>query len=62
MSVDGAQPYCSSLTFSVQLVAASFMAMWVMAAVGETPCQCFSPGEIKTTSPGLISSIGPLSL
>jgi hypothetical protein len=33
-----------------------------MAAVGEAPCQCFSPGEIKTTSPGLISSIGPLSL
>ena len=62
MSADGAQAYCSSLTFSIQLVGASFMATWVMAAVGEAPCQCFSPGEIRTTSPGLISSIGPPSL
>src|SRR2546426_5037727 len=23
------------------------------------PCQCFSPGENQTTSPGRISSIGP---
>jgi hypothetical protein len=42
MSVDGAQPYCSSLTFSVQLVGASFMATWVMAAVGEAPSVLFA--------------------
>src|ERR1700761_9452993 len=30
-----------------------------MPVVGEPPCQCFSPGGIHTTSPGLISWIGP---
>jgi len=35
------------------------MAMWVIAVVGVAPCQCFSPGENQTTSPGRISSIGP---
>src|SRR6478672_3450292 len=35
------------------------MAMCVMAVVGAAPCQCFSPGENQTTSPGRISSIGP---
>ena len=39
----------------------SWMAMWVIAAVGAAPCQCFSPGEIHTTSPGRISSTGPPS-
>src|SRR5687767_10941787 len=33
--------------------------MWVIAVVGAAPCQCFSPGENETTSPGRISSIGP---
>ena len=33
--------------------------MWVMAVVGDAPCQCFSPGGNQTTSPGRISSIGP---
>src|SRR6476620_1464926 len=33
--------------------------MWVIAVVGAAPCQCFSPGENQTTSPGRISSIGP---
>ena len=37
------------------------MAMWVMAVVGEAPCQCFSPGANQTMSPGRISSIGPPS-
>src|SRR6266540_4662280 len=37
------------------------MAIWVMAVVGVAPCQCFSPGGNQTTSPGLISSIGPPS-
>src|SRR5437899_12496110 len=37
------------------------MAMCVMAVVGVAPCQCFSPGENQTTSPGRISSIGPPS-
>src|SRR6516165_11133199 len=32
-----------------------------MAVVGVAPCQCFSPGSNQTTSPGLISSIGPPS-
>ena len=35
------------------------MAMCVIAVVGVAPCQCFSPGENHTTSPGRISSIGP---
>src|SRR5439155_12240362 len=35
------------------------MATCVMAVVGPAPCQCFSPGENHTTSPGRISSIGP---
>src|SRR5881398_712102 len=30
-----------------------------MAVVGVAPCQCFSLGAIKTTSPGCIASIGP---
>src|SRR6266550_3168959 len=33
-----------------------------MAVVGAAPCQCFSLGAIKTTSPGRISSIGPPQL
>src|SRR3954467_11595270 len=37
------------------------MAMCVIAVVGVAPCQCFSPGGNQTTSPGLISSIGPPS-
>src|SRR5207245_10723049 len=55
--------YCSSLTFSSQSTtlpsSASWMAMCVMAVVGAAPCQCFSPGENQTTSPGRISSTGP---
>src|SRR6266478_7363079 len=35
--------------------------MCVIAVVGVAPCQCFSPGENQTTSPGRISSIGPPS-
>jgi len=35
------------------------MAMCVIAVVGVAPCQCLSPGENHTTSPGRISSIGP---
>src|ERR1700754_1700691 len=35
------------------------MAICVIAVVGDAPCQCFSPGAIHTTSPGLISSICP---
>src|SRR6266404_6452275 len=30
--------------------------MCVIAAVGDAPCQCFSPGGNHTTSPGLISA------
>src|SRR5438552_12229815 len=58
--------YCSSLTFSIQSTVlplrCSRMAMCVMAVVGVAPCQCFSPGGHQTTSPGRISSFGPLSL
>src|SRR5918993_31236 len=35
------------------------MAMWVIAVVGDAPCQCFCPGGNHTTSPGRISSTGP---
>src|SRR5712691_1581612 len=35
------------------------MAMCAIAASGDAPCQCFSPGSIDTTSPGRISSIAP---
>lgn len=38
------------------------MAMCVMAAVGEAPCQCFSPGANQTISPGRRSSTGPFPL
>src|SRR4051794_13326842 len=37
------------------------MAMCVMAVLGEAPCQCLSPGGNHTTSPALISSMGPPS-
>src|SRR6516165_3255372 len=35
------------------------MAMCVIAVVRVAPCQCFSPGEKQTTSPGRISSTAP---
>src|SRR5438309_6017602 len=38
------------------------MARWVIALVGDAPCQCRLPGEIHTTSPGRISSMGPPSI
>ena len=61
----GQAPYSASLTCSSQSTtlpsSASWMAMWVMAVVGEAPCQCFSPGANQTTSPGRISSTGPPS-
>src|SRR2546429_417703 len=48
--------YCSSLTFSIQSTvlpsSCSTIAMCVMAVVGVAPCQCFSPGRHRTTSPG----------
>src|SRR5439155_21071107 len=37
------------------------MAKCVIAVVGAAPCQCFSPGENQTTSPGRLSSTGPPS-
>lgn len=57
--------YCSSVTFSIQSTTLpsrfSCMAIWVIAVVGEAPCQCFSPAANQTTSPGRISSMGPPS-
>ena len=57
--------YCESLTFSIQSTTFPFscscVAMWVIAIVGEAPCQCFSLGANHTTSPGRISSTGPPS-
>ena len=57
--------YCSSLTCSIQSTAlpssASCSAVWVILVVAVAPCQCFSPGETQTTSPGRISSTGPPS-
>src|SRR5436190_5683415 len=35
------------------------MAIWLIAVLGEAPCQCFSFGGNHTTSPGRISSTGP---
>src|SRR4029453_2458191 len=35
------------------------MAICVMAVVGEAPCQCLTCGGHQSTSPALISSIGP---
>src|SRR6185312_1698135 len=35
------------------------MAMCVTAVVAVAPCQCFSPGSNRMTSPGRISSTGP---
>src|SRR5213593_2379547 len=65
-SIDGAWPYCSSLTCSPQATTspASFaccIAMWVMNRVGAAPCQWFSPGSKKTRSPGRMTSTGPPS-
>ena len=34
------------------------MATWLMPAVAEAPCQCFTPGLMRTTSPGRISWMG----
>ena len=34
----------------------SWMAIWVRAVEAVAPCQCFSPGSKRTTSPGRISS------
>jgi hypothetical protein len=39
----------------------SWMAICVIAVVSVAPCQCFSPGEKQTTSPGRTYSTGPLS-
>src|SRR4051812_37021011 len=35
------------------------MAMWVTAVVAVAPCQCFTPGGTRTTSPGFISCTLP---
>ena len=55
--------YSSSLTCSIHstTLPSSFSctAMCVMPVVRVAPCQCFSPGENHTTSPGRISSTGP---
>ncbi len=57
-----ATPYCSSVTFSIQVTllpsVAPVRARWVIALVGEAPCQCFTPGGHCTTSPGWISCTG----
>src|SRR5919107_377031 len=57
--------YCSSETCSIQStgepLSFSWMAIWLMAVVGDAPCQCFSPGSNQTTSPGRSASIGPPS-
>ena len=36
--------------------------MCVIPVVAVAPCQCFSPGGIQTTSPVLMSSLGPPSV
>src|SRR5437867_9070347 len=37
------------------------MAIWVTAVVAVAPCQCFTPGGVHTTSPGLITCFSPPS-
>src|SRR6267378_4481615 len=58
--------YCSSVTFSIQSttlpLSSSWIAMCVIAVVGEAPCQCFSPGGHEITSPGRMTLIGPPQL
>src|SRR4051795_7171639 len=57
--------YCSSLTFSSH--SAFFpptmfvMAIWLIKLVAVGPCQCFTPGGVQITSPGLISRFSPPS-
>src|SRR6266699_3813601 len=55
--------YWSSLTFSSHSTflpsSDSWIAMCVIAVVGDAPCQCFSFGPTVTTSPGWISSMRP---
>ena len=34
------------------------MAMWLIEVVALAPCQCFTPGGVQITSPGLISRFG----
>src|SRR3712207_1600269 len=57
--------YCSSLTFSSQstfLPSAMFViAIWLIKLVAVAPCQCFTPGGVQITSPGLISRFSPPS-
>src|SRR5687768_13232043 len=62
-AVDVACAYCSSVTFSSHSTflppSSSWIAMCVMRLVCDAPCQCFTPGGIRTTSPARNSSIGP---
>lgn len=55
--------YCSSDTFSIHStlfpLTVPVNAIWVMADVGDAPCQCFTPGGHQTTSPWRISVTGP---
>src|SRR3712207_3048250 len=37
------------------------IAMWLIALVAVAPCQCFTPGGVQITSPGLISRFWPPS-
>ena len=52
-------PYCSALTCSIHSTfvppTSSRMAICVIPLVAVAPCQCFTPGGIHMTSPGLIS-------
>ena len=55
--------YCSSLIFSDQSVnlplSCSTMEICVIPVVAVAPCQCFTSGGIRTTSPFRISAILP---
>src|SRR5262249_57584306 len=53
-------PYSLSVTSSPHWVSApssgaSQMARWVMKCSGAAPCQCHSPGGVRTVSPGRIT-------
>src|SRR3954447_2572802 len=63
---DSPPAYCSSLTCSPHVTGEpdwsfSCMATWAIKRFGAAPCQWFSPGSMKTRSPGRSSSIRPPS-
>ena len=59
------QRYCSFETGSSHSTflppSTGVTAMWVIELVSVAPCQCFTPGGVQMTSPGLIWIFSPPS-